>query len=196
MALNKAAQDFRRRGIIADADALNSLRNKVQTAMRQSVLTRVFPDLEALLRAELIAVQAGPRPAEDQELLSILRKALLAMRALAFTYHGGKRPGATRKVTPYGIIFGRMNYLVGPELGTTRIKDWRLDRIADVHILPDVASPPADSASLTTPTRPSPSITPSPRTSSSTSRSTASMTTWRAGASIPTRSSNRNATEA
>jgi predicted DNA-binding transcriptional regulator YafY len=128
----------------ADADALVSLQSKVQAAMREPVLRRVFPDLEALLRAELIAVQAGPRPAEDHDLLSTLRKALLAMRALGFTYRGGKRPGATRKVSPYGIIFGRMNYLVGPELGTAKIKDWRLDRMADVHILPDAASPPAD----------------------------------------------------
>jgi predicted DNA-binding transcriptional regulator YafY len=36
------------------------------------------------------------------------------------------------------------NYLIGPELGTLKIKNWRLDRMANVEILPDTASPPAD----------------------------------------------------
>jgi predicted DNA-binding transcriptional regulator YafY len=144
VALNKAAQDYRRRGMTADARALLSLQSKVQAAMRESVLRRVSPDLEALLRAELIAVQAGPRPEEDPELLYTLRRALLAMKALSFTYKGGKRPGAVRKVIPYGIIFGRKNYLIGPELGAAQIKDWRLDRMAGVQVLADAASPPTD----------------------------------------------------
>ena len=52
----------------------------------------MVPDLEALVQAETIAVQAGPRPFEDEALMATVREALMAMRALRFTYEGGARP--------------------------------------------------------------------------------------------------------
>jgi predicted DNA-binding transcriptional regulator YafY len=73
-----------------------------------------------------------------------LRKALLGMKMLRFIYHGGTRPGTSRDVVPYGIIFGRMNYLIGADAGTTKPKNWRLDKIEVLQCLETAASPPAD----------------------------------------------------
>lgn len=144
LALSKAVVHFKRSAMQEDGAALAGLEQKIQAAMRPQALRKVSPDLEALMRAELIAVQAGPRAVEAPEMLAAFREALLRTRVVAFTYSGGSKKGATRKVAPYGIIFGRMNYLVGPEAGATKIKHWRLDRIRDLKLADEVASAPAD----------------------------------------------------
>lgn len=144
LALAKAVAHFKRSSMNEDGAALAALEQKVLAAMRPQARRKVSPDLEALMRAELIAVQAGPRAVEEPEVLAALREALLSTKVVAFTYSGGSKKGASRKVTPYGIIFGRMNYLVGPEQGAARIKHWRLDRIRELKLTDDAGSPPAD----------------------------------------------------
>lgn len=143
LALSKAVAHFRRSAMKEDGAALGCLEQKIQAAMRPQSLRKVSPDLDALMRAELIALQAGPRAIEAPELLAALRDALLRTKVVAFTYLGGTTRGATRKVEPYGIIFGQMNYLVGPEAGATKIKHWRLDRIRDLKPTDQVASVPS-----------------------------------------------------
>jgi predicted DNA-binding transcriptional regulator YafY len=142
--LSKVIEELQRSGASERAKTLDGLDKKIRSAMRSSILRKVAPDLEALLHAELIAVQAGPRPVEDPGVFLAIRNAVLSMKTLRFVYHGGKTPGAVRQVVPYGIIFGRMNYLIGPDLGTTMPKNWRLDRIKDIEVLDTSANPPAD----------------------------------------------------
>jgi predicted DNA-binding transcriptional regulator YafY len=98
--------------------------------------------LEALLQAETIAVQAGPRPFEEEQVLSAVREALKSLSALRFRYEGGSTPGRIRTVTPYGILFGRSNYLVAAEDEKTGPRNWRLDRIFDVEVTGEPASRP------------------------------------------------------
>jgi predicted DNA-binding transcriptional regulator YafY len=54
------------------------------------------------------------------------------MTALRFRYEGGATPGRVREVTPFGLLFGRSNYLVADEGAGPR--NWRLDRIFDVAV--------------------------------------------------------------
>ena len=131
-------------GASGRAESLSELDRKIRAAMRHGRRRATETDVEALLRAERIAVQAGPRPTESPTVLVILRQALLGMKMLRFVYHGGSNPGASRDVVPFGIIFGRMNYLIGADAGTTKPKHWRLDRIDQLECLDAVASPPAD----------------------------------------------------
>ncbi|MDP2781068.1 YafY family protein [Devosia sp.] len=142
--LGVAVAELRESGATARAESLAELDRKIRAAMRQGRRRATETDVEALLRAELIAVQAGPRPAEDPAVLVTLRQALLSMKMLRFVYHGGSRPGTSRDVIPFGIIFGRMNYLIGADAGTTKPKHWRLDRIADLECLDEAAAPPED----------------------------------------------------
>ena len=130
-ALAIAAESFAGQGATARAAALRSLEQKVLSATRAAARRRLAPDLEALLQAETIAVQAGPRPFEDETVLAAVREALKAASTLAFRYDGGSQPGRVREVVPYGILFGRANYLVAAE-GAGRPRNWRLDRIRDV----------------------------------------------------------------
>jgi predicted DNA-binding transcriptional regulator YafY len=140
--LSKAAAQLRAGGADPRARMLESLEAKVRAAMRSGVLRRLAPDVEALVRAETVAVQAGPRPFEDETLIAVIRQGLMAMKALAFTYGGGRTPGARREVTPYGLMFGRNNYLVAAELGSSEPRNWRLDRISAIEVLETSAAAP------------------------------------------------------
>ncbi|TAL34933.1 helix-turn-helix transcriptional regulator [Phenylobacterium sp.] len=134
-ALSAAAEMMDRQGSGARAAALRSLEQKVLSATRAAARRRLAPDLEALLQAEAVAVQAGPRPFEDDRVLAAVREALKSLSTIRFRYEGGSQPGRTREVTPYGILFGRSNYLVAEEWGAgTGPRNWRLDRIQDVEI--------------------------------------------------------------
>jgi len=142
--LAKAASALRAAGEPARAAALEALERKLKAAMRSTTLNRMAPDLEALVRAETIAVQAGPRPSADEGLLTAIRGAVLAQQPLGFTY---SRPGAEprrRTVAPCGVMFGRANSLVAADRETGRIQTFRLDRMSHVAPQDGVAVPPAD----------------------------------------------------
>ncbi|MBC6983279.1 YafY family protein [Caulobacter sp. 17J80-11] len=145
VSLGAAVDEFELRGATDRAEALRTLDLKVRSAMRAADRRRMAPDIEALMRAQAAAVQAGPRSTEDQRVVATVRHALMAMKAVRFVYRGGSAPGTWRTVTPYGLIFARVNYLVAADQGSTEPKTRRLDRIEQIEVLEDVpAAPPPD----------------------------------------------------
>ena len=142
--LTRAAQGLRATGEPARAEALEGLERKLKSAVRSTTLNRLAPDLEALVRAETLAVQAGPRASANEVVLAEVRQAVLAGQPLGFIY---SRPGAEarrRVMIPCGLMFGRANYLVAAEREGGAIKTFRLDRMSAVKAEPGVAVPPAD----------------------------------------------------
>lgn len=142
--LSKAALGLRASGEPGRAAALEGLERKLKSAMRSTTLNRLAPDLEALVRAETIAVQAGPRPSADEAVLAEIRQAILAGQPLGFIY---SRPGVEarrRTMAPCGVMFGRANYLVAADRESGRIQTFRLDRMSAVRAEDGVAAPPAD----------------------------------------------------
>lgn len=133
-ALAAAGDLFENQGAQGRAQALRSLERKVLSATRAAARRKLAPDLEALLQAETVAVTAGPRPFEDEVVLQGVREALKGLSTLRFRYEGGSSPGRVREVTPYGILFGRSNYLVAAEDPKVGPRNWRLDRIFDVEV--------------------------------------------------------------
>lgn len=142
-ALGAAADALSALGSPLRAAALRALETKVLAALRAPARRKIAPDLEALLQAEAIAVQAGPRPFESEEVLDAVRDGIKAGLAVSFSYMGGSSPGRRREVVPYGLLFGRSNYLVAAETeaGATA-RNWRLDRIAEIALTDTVASRP------------------------------------------------------
>ena len=141
--LGASVQELEAAGSLVRAGALRSLERKVLASLKAPARRKLAPDLEALLQAEAIALQAGPRPFEDEAVLGAVREAVKAGRALRFRYHGGSSPGRVREVTPYGLLFARANYLVGAEAdGAPR--NWRLDRLGEVEVTERVAVRPSD----------------------------------------------------
>jgi predicted DNA-binding transcriptional regulator YafY len=143
-ALRAAAEQFHALGAHGRAGALMALEHKVLSAVRATVRRRLAPDLEALLEAETLAVHAGPRPFEDEAVLGCVREAVKSLRRLSFRYEGGATPGRLREVTPFGILFGRSNYLVGAEGDAVEPRTWRLDRVRDMTVAETQGSRPAD----------------------------------------------------
>jgi predicted DNA-binding transcriptional regulator YafY len=141
-ALSAAHLELQAEGATARAAALRSLEGKILSALRAPARRRLAPDLEALLQAEAIAVQAGPRPSEDEAVLGAIREAIKATRALTFRYAGGSSPGRTREVTPYGLLFGRSNYLVAAEGEAGSPRNWRLDRIEGIAVSNRITAKP------------------------------------------------------
>ena len=145
--LSRTADSLAAAGAPARAEALRTLEKKIRSAMRSAALRRIGPDAEALARAETtVAVQAGPRPAEDPALIAALRQAIMALKAVRFGYRGGSRRGTVRDAVPYGIMFGRANYLVAAELqpdgSQGEPRNFRLDRIEALEVLDRVAAAP------------------------------------------------------
>jgi predicted DNA-binding transcriptional regulator YafY len=141
-ALKAASEMLAAQGAGARAGALRSLEQKVLAATRAAARRRLAPDLEALLQAETIAVNAGPRPFEDEVVLSTVREALKSMSRVRFRYEGGSTPGRVREVAPFGLLFGRANYLVAEEDAASGPRNWRLDRVHDVELLAEPAAIP------------------------------------------------------
>ena len=141
-ALASAASELAAAGAQVRAAQLRALEAKMLSALRAPARRRIAPDLEALLQAEAIAVQAGPRPYEDETVLGVIREALKASVALRFRYAGGSSPGRAREVIPYGLLFARSNYLVAAEGTGAPPRNWRLDRIADIEALSRAAGRP------------------------------------------------------
>lgn len=142
--LSKAAQGLRAAGELGRAAALEGLERKLKSAMRSTTLNRLAPDLEALVRAETIAVQAGPRPNADEAMLATIRAAVLSQAPLGFTY---SRPGAEarrRSAAPCGVMFGRANYLVAADRESGRVQTFRLDRMSAVEAQDGFAPPPPE----------------------------------------------------
>jgi predicted DNA-binding transcriptional regulator YafY len=141
-ALGAAAAELETRGAGVRAASLRALEAKVLSALKAPARRRIAPDLEALLQAEAIAVQAGPRPFEDPEVLGAIREAIKAGRRLRFRYAGGSSPGRVREVTPYGLLFARSNYLVAAEGPDGKPRNWRLDRIEGAELAEAVGMRP------------------------------------------------------
>lgn len=134
-------------GGAARAALLRSLAAKIQAALRAPVRRRLQPDVEALAMAEGWVMQAGPRPFVDGPTLARLREALKAMRTCLFLYAGSYGAPRVRSVVPYGLLFGRAYYLVGPESDASdepaELKLWRLDRISELVLGAWCGGPPA-----------------------------------------------------
>jgi predicted DNA-binding transcriptional regulator YafY len=143
-ALRASAEHFRQIGANGRATALLDLEQKVLSAMRAGVRRKLAPDLEALLEAETLAIHAGPRPFEDDAVLSCVREAIKSLKRVRFAYDGGSTPGRDREVTPFGLLFGRSNYLVGGEADSGEPRTWRLDRVRDMRLSATPGSRPAE----------------------------------------------------
>lgn len=142
--LSRAIDSLRDNGHRNRATVLEGLDTKIRSALKAEQRRRITPDVDALARAELTGVRAGPQPVEDPELVAGIRRALMGYAQVRFRYMGGSRPGSVRTLSPYGLLFERMNYLVGAEAGSDQPRNWRLDRIEAFEVLEIVSEAPED----------------------------------------------------
>jgi predicted DNA-binding transcriptional regulator YafY len=145
MAALTTAQKVLERANPQATGALASLETKMLSALKSNVKRRMATDIEALMQAEAIAVQPGPRVNVDKETLSILRDAMLRLKQVTFHYSGGTGAPRSRIVVPYGILFGGEAYLVAREADQdedTAPRMWRIDRLSRLSMLDAVGGAP------------------------------------------------------
>jgi predicted DNA-binding transcriptional regulator YafY len=111
--LATAVSLLRRENMSVQADSTERVISKMRALLKRPAILRIDPDLEALTEAEGLAMQPGPRPKINLEIVAALRQAILSSKKvrLHYLYRGsGKRGFDT--VHPYGFLYGMRHYLV------------------------------------------------------------------------------------
>ena len=85
-------------------------------------------------------MQAGPRPLIEPNVLGTIRDALKGLRSVHFRYGPS---GRLKHVDPWGLLFGRLPYLVGPAVGHEKAVLWRLDRMRHLALSEPAPGRPA-----------------------------------------------------
>ena len=133
--LNTAAAALERTGLQVQATTLREVADKLRALLEQDALSRIEPDLQALMLAEGLAMRPGPRPRMDPGLLGLLRDAIKTGRVIAFDYRAQATGTVTRReVQPYGIIYGNRAFLVGHTDRGAGLRLWRLANISAAGI--------------------------------------------------------------
>ena len=133
--LTNAAATLDRAGLEERAAMLRRLADKLRALLETEALSRLEPDLQALMVAEGLAMRPGPRPRLDDGLLALLRHAIKAGRVVAFDYLAQATGQRTRRrVQPYGIIYGNRAFLVGHTERGSELRLWRLANIGEASI--------------------------------------------------------------
>ena len=125
--VESAAKSRDRSGLVERANMLRELAEKLGVLRRPSAADEFAADLEVLMRAEGLAMRAGPRPHLEEGLLSLLRGAIKARRAVKFDYISqstGRR--SSQRVEPYGVLYGNRAFLVGRTDWADGMRLWRL----------------------------------------------------------------------
>lgn len=126
--LHNSVNSLRQHGAQGRADLLSSLQDKIQSSLRQRERIRLAPDINALVIAEGDAMQVGPRPTADRKLLGLIREALKGGNRVRFTYTSSSGT-KERIVSPWGLLYAKAYYLIGPVDGAENPVLWRLDRL-------------------------------------------------------------------
>jgi predicted DNA-binding transcriptional regulator YafY len=145
MAAITTAQKVLERANPQATSALASLETKMLSALKSNVKRRMATDIEALMQAEAIAVQPGPRINADKEVLGVLRDAMLRLKQVSFHYSGGSGAPRLRVVVPYGILFGGEAYLIAREADQDDAiapRLWRIDRLSRLSMLDEIGGAP------------------------------------------------------
>ena len=130
--LESAVAGLERAGLAELAASLQNLRVKLQAILRSRSSDERESDLEMLMRTEGLAMRAGPRPRLEEGLLSVLREGIKFSRVVEFEYLAqGTGRQSTRRVQPYGVLYGNRAFLVGKTDSDGDVRLWRLANMSE-----------------------------------------------------------------
>ncbi len=134
-ALSAAAEALEQAGLGERAAGLEALAVKLHAVQRPGARERLEDVIEAQLRAEGLAMRAGPRQQVDTGLLSLLRDAIRACRTVEFDYLSQQRGRRSRQtVEPYGLLYGNRPFLVARTEWSGEPRLWRLANIKNARL--------------------------------------------------------------
>ena len=133
--LDFTSEGLERAGLTERAATIRTLAAKLRAIWRPRSPPQSESDLETPMRAEGLAMRAGPRPRIEAGLLSRLRDAIRAARVVEFDYLS-RSTGRRRRhrVRPYGVLYENRAFLVGPTEQADDVRLWRLANMSAARI--------------------------------------------------------------
>ena len=130
--LESAVAGLDRAGLTEHAASLRNLGSKLRAIARSRPSGERESDLEMLMRTEGLAMRAGPRPRLQEKLLSVLREGIKFSRVVEFEYLAqGTGRQSTRRVQPYGVLYGNRAFLVGKTDSDGDMRLWRFANMSE-----------------------------------------------------------------
>ena len=133
--LESAAARLEREGLAERSGVIRALARKLRALSRPVHSGALDDGLEALMRAEGLAMRPGPRARLEDGLLGLLREAISACRRVEFDYlaqGSGKR--SRQLVDPHAVLYGNRPYLVGYFEWSEGPRLWRLANVSNARI--------------------------------------------------------------
>jgi len=135
-ALDMGIRRAERDGAVTEVAALTSLRNRLLATMPPTFARRAEVDAEAVLEARGHACRPGPRAQYSAHVLGVIDAALKGPFTIQIDYAAAQDTAPrSRPVEPYGVLFGMRGYLIAREIGNSKYRHYRLDRIAHASLL-------------------------------------------------------------
>jgi predicted DNA-binding transcriptional regulator YafY len=106
-----AAKTLRKNNLNAKADALESAFLKLKSLIKPKAA--IVNDIEDMLKAEGLALRPGPKICHDEDIIRILRLAILSFRQVRIFYEAKSGRSDRHTLVPLGFLYGERNhYLV------------------------------------------------------------------------------------
>ena len=133
--LESADGGLERSGFAERAGTLRELGAKLRALRRPLDEDEFDDDLEALMRAEGLAMRPGPRTRDEPGLLRLLRDAIKASRKVDFDYEARTTGRLSRQlVEPYGVLYGNRVYLIGRTDWSDKPRLWSLANMSEARV--------------------------------------------------------------
>ena len=141
--LPTAARMYRKQGMDGYADLMDQVNTRVWAGVAGQVnkfeVNKLNVDAGALIESEAFVHRPGPREHIDENIMNTIRRAILGIHPIQFTYlrHYSKKRARVPEVHPYGFLHGTRQYLVAynPEPAKKGFRTYLLSRISDVEII-------------------------------------------------------------
>jgi predicted DNA-binding transcriptional regulator YafY len=136
-ALDRAILAARREGAAGEAHSLERIRDKLVALVPGRSLSRMEPDLDALLEAQGFVARPGPRPKPDEAVSQAIAHAIKGCLVLDILYRSHQDTDhLPRSVMPYGVLTGLRRYLVGRPLDDPEgpVRCYRLDAVKTASV--------------------------------------------------------------
>lgn len=144
--LEMAASLFENKQLKDKKEVFENIINKIKASIKTDVFRRIEPDAEALLEAEGFICRPGPKLKIDNQIISIIKQAILECHQIKITYLN-KKTGKTSSniLDPYGFLYGERNhYLVahhsdgyfGDEVHNFILSNIKAVEILDIPFVP------------------------------------------------------------
>jgi predicted DNA-binding transcriptional regulator YafY len=132
--LTAIASFLRAQGHQDYAQALQNLRDTLQSGLDRAALLRMDPDLEMLENSIEVTHRPGPKSSFDPTIRGELLNAIICESQVEFLYTDVRgQKTSKRVVSPFALVIGPRSYLIGRDEAAGAIRNFALTGIRDIQ---------------------------------------------------------------